>query len=201
MKDNDLTDFLLKIEELTRSGLKYTKDEYARDNYQCLKKEVKRFLALKSITFEGENIFKRNIYPTPSVSVRTVIFSSDRKKVLLVQERQDGLYSLPGGFAELSLSPAESALKEVYEEAGVQAKIISCVAVLDRYRNIPTKSAPEYIIGFEGEIVSDFHEPCFEIISRDYLPFDNFTDFSHKHDPEQMKKIIQAAKDKKMIFD
>ena len=201
MKDNDLTDFLLKIEELTKAGLKYSKDEYAIDNYRTLEKEVKRYLALKNITFEGENIFKRNIYPTPSVSVRTVIFSANRKSVLLVKERQDGLYSLPGGFAELSLSPSESALKEVYEEAGVQAKIISCVAILDRYRHQATKSAPEYIIGFEGEIISDYHEPCFEIISRDYFPIDSLPEFSHKHDPEQMKKIIRAAKDKKMIFD
>ena len=201
MKDNDLTDFLLKIEELTRSGLKYTNDDYARDNYKQLEELVKKFLSSKNITFEGENIFKRNIYPTPSVSVRNVVFSADRKRVLLVRERQDGLYSLPGGFAELSLSPAESALKELYEEAGVEGKIISLVACIDRYKNLPTKSAPEYIIAFETEITSEFHEPCFEIISVGYFPIDDLPPFSRKHDSEQMKRIIMAAYEKKTIFD
>lgn len=201
MKNNDLTDFLLKIEELTRSGLKYSKDEYAIDNYKQLEAEVKSFLAKRDIVFEGENIFKRNIYPTPSVSVRSVIFSEDRKQVFMVQERSDSRYSLPGGFAELSLSPSESALKEVYEEAGSKAEIVRLVAVLDRYKNLPTRSAPEYIIAFEAKLVGKRHKPCFEILSTGYFPIDNLPPISRKNDPEQMRRIIAAASNRETIFD
>ncbi len=201
MKDNDLTDFLLKIEELTKVGLKYSTDPYAIDNYLEIEKEVKSFLKKKDIIFEGENIFKRNIYPTPSVSVRSVIFDEKREKVLLVQERSDSLYSLPGGFAELSLSPSESALKEIKEEAGCDARIIRLVAVLDRYKDLATTSAPEYIIAFEAEVTSSFSSPCFEIISRDYFPIDDLPAFSKKNDESEMRRIILAARDKKTIFD
>lgn len=201
MKDNDLTDFLLKVEELTRCGLKYTKDEYAKDNYRQLEEAVKSFLQKKDIVFEGENIFKRNIYPTPSVSVRSVIFDSTREKILLVQERSDSLFSLPGGFAELSLSPSESALKEIREEAGCEAKIIRLIGVLDRYKNLPTSSVPEYIIAFEAEVTSEFSEPCFEILSRDYYPLDNLPRFSKKNDSSEMDRIIKAAIDGSTIFD
>ncbi len=73
MEKQELIDFLLKVEELTRSGLKYSSDPYAIDNYKELEKEVKVLLSKDDINMEGENLFKRDVYPTPNVSVRTVI--------------------------------------------------------------------------------------------------------------------------------
>ena len=201
MEKNDLIDFLIKIEELTKSGLKYSTDPYAIDNYRQLEEQVKKLLEKDDIVLEGENLFTRDVYPTPNVSVRTVIFSEDRKSVLLVKERMDALWSLPGGWAEMDLNPSESAKKEVYEEAGCDCRITRLVGVLDRYNDVKTTGVPEYVICFEAEKVGQFHEPCFEILERKYFPLDSLPKFSRKNREDQMRRLIKAALEGETVFD
>jgi len=198
----ELTDYLIKISEITKVGLIYSKDPYAIDNYTQLEKITTDFLNDSlNIKLDRPNFFKRDIYPTPSVSVRSAIFSKDRKKILLVQERSDGGYSLPGGWTELGLNPSESALKEVYEEAGIKGKIVRLVGILDRYKDISIKGIPEYIIVFEVEIEKETDELCSEILSKDYFDINNLPTWSRKNRPEQMLQIIDACLNNKTIFD
>ena len=202
MIENDIVDFLIKVEEISKIGLKYSKDPYAIDNYTQLEKLTCDFINNKfSIKLNRPNFFSRDIYPTPSVSVRSVIFSKDRKKVLLVQERADGGYSFPGGWTELGLSPSQSALKELREEAGLECKLVRLVGILDRYNNIPTTGVPEYIVVFEAEPIKKLGQFCYEITDVNYFDIDNLPNWSIKNNPEQMKKIIQACLNGTTIFD
>ncbi len=202
MERFDLVDYLLKIEEIVKIGLKYSSDPYAIDNYTQLQDVTNDFINHKlEVKLNTPNFFTRNIYPTPSVSVRTVILSSDKKKVLLVKERCDGGYSLPGGWSELGLSPSQSAIKEVKEEAGKIIKIKRLVGTLDRYNNIQTTGVPEYIIVFEGEVIEDLKDICYEILDVNYFDIDNLPTWSSKNVPSQMDKIIKACVDNKTIFD
>ncbi len=202
MERFDLVDYLLKIEEIVKIGLKYSSDPYAIDNYTQLQDVTNDFINHKlEVKLNTPNFFTRNIYPTPSVSVRTVILSSDKKKVLLVKERCDGGYSLPGGWSELGLSPSQSAIKEVKEEAGKIIKIKRLVGTLDRYNNIQTTGVPEYIIVFEGEVIEDLKDICYEILDVNYFDIDNLPTWSSKNVPSQMDRIIKACVDNKTIFD
>lgn len=56
-------------------------------------------------------------YVTPKVDVRAAVFRDDR--ILLVQERTDRCWTLPGGFADVGLSAAQNVVKEVLEEASL----------------------------------------------------------------------------------
>ncbi len=201
MEKEDMIDFLLKIEELTRSGLKYSTDPYAIDNYRQLEEEVRRLLRKDDISMEGENLFKRDVYPTPSVSVRTIIFSDDRKSVLMVKEKSDEKWSLPGGWAEMSLNPSDSAKKEVWEEAGCDCEILRLVGVLDRYKDVNTSGVPEYIICFEAKKVGEFHDPCFEILDRGFFPIDDLPPISRIYRIEQIRRLINAALEGETVFD
>ena len=202
MERKDVVDFLIKVEEIAKIGLKYTKDPYAKDNYLELQNLAKNFLKEKeNIVLNSPNFFKRDIYPTPSLSVRTIIFDETRTKVLLVQERSHLGYSLPGGWTELTLSPSESAKKEVREEAGAECEIVRLVGVTDRYKDIETTGVPEYVLTFEGRLVSEIGESCHEIVSKGFFDIDNLPPFSCKNVENQMKKLIYAARDNKTIFD
>lgn len=202
MERFDLVDYLLKIEEIVKIGLKYSTDPYAIDNYTQLQDVTNDFINHKlDVKLNTPNFFTRDIYPTPSVSVRTVILSPDKKKVLLVKERCDGGYSLPGGWTELGLSPSASAIKEVKEEAGKKIKIKRLVGVLDRYNNITTTGVPEYIIVFEGEVEQDLKEFCYEITDVNYFDINNLPNWSLKNVPSQMDRIIKACVENKTIFD
>ena len=79
-------------------------------------------------------MFKKDAgYATPKVAVRGAAFQEEN--ILLVQGKADGLWSLPGGWAEVSLSPAESMLKEMREEAGFSCEVVKLLAVLDKSKH------------------------------------------------------------------
>lgn len=202
MEKKGIIDYIIKVEEISKIGLKYSTDPYAIENYRELERITEKFLLSDmDITIHDGNFFKRDIYPTPNISVRTIIFDETKTKVLLVQEKSDGGYSLPGGWSELTLSPSESAKKEVREEAGAESDIIRIVGVTDRYKDIETTGVPEYILTFLGRITKVVDKPCNEIISCNFFPLDSLPTWSFKNQPEQMVRLIDAAKKGETIFD
>jgi ADP-ribose pyrophosphatase YjhB (NUDIX family) len=72
-------------------------------------------------------------YATPKVDVRGVVFHDG--KILLVQERSDGLWTLPGGWADVGDSPADAVVREIREEAGFESRATKLLALLDRNRH------------------------------------------------------------------
>ena len=77
--------------------------------------------------FAGENG-----YATPKVDVRGAVFDN-RHRLLMVREvADDGRWTLPGGWADVNLTPAENVIKEVAEESGFQVRVRKLAAVWDR---------------------------------------------------------------------
>jgi ADP-ribose pyrophosphatase YjhB (NUDIX family) len=66
-------------------------------------------------------------YATPMVEVRGAVIVDD--KILLVREKFDGLWTMPGGYADVGLSGAENVAKEVWEEAGLRVVVKSLISV------------------------------------------------------------------------
>jgi ADP-ribose pyrophosphatase YjhB (NUDIX family) len=66
-------------------------------------------------------------YATPRIDVRGAVLRGS--EVLLVRERTDGLWALPGGYADLGLSAAENVVKEIHEEAGMVVEARSLYGV------------------------------------------------------------------------
>ena len=71
-------------------------------------------------------------YQTPKLDTRAAIFEGDR--ILLVRER-DGRWALPGGWVDVGLSIAENAVKEVREEAGLEAETVKLIALQEHNRH------------------------------------------------------------------
>ncbi|KMY85925.1 MutT/nudix family protein [Candidatus Paraburkholderia calva] len=69
-------------------------------------------------------------YANPKLDVRCAVFN-DAGQVLLVRETIDGNWSLPGGWADVGVSLAENAVKEVREESGYTVDIVRLLAVWD----------------------------------------------------------------------
>ena len=72
-------------------------------------------------------------YATPKVDVRGVVFRDE--KILLVKERRDGRWTLPGGWADVNDSPGEATVREVYEESGYSTRAIKLLACYDRHKH------------------------------------------------------------------
>jgi hypothetical protein len=106
--------------------------------------DIERYKSLSAITAEIMatysnvepsyvlDLFQREVgYATPKVDVRGAVFRGDT--LLFVREREDGCWSLPGGWADVGDSPSEVAMREVYEESDI-IHAVKLLAVYDRDR-------------------------------------------------------------------
>ena len=91
-------------------------------------------------------------YATPKVDVRAAVFQDGR--ILLVRELEDGCWTLPGGWAEVGQSAAESVEREVREESGYLVKAVRLLACWDRNKH-PHPPIPfhAYKLVFQCELV------------------------------------------------
>lgn len=201
MKYQEFYDFVVKVHSIAKIGLTYSKDPYAIDNYNELNKLSKEMLEkFMDIKFDKPSMFTKEVYPTPNISVRTLVYSDN--KLLLVREANSGLWSLPGGWCDLYDSPKMSAFNEVKQETGAEPVIERLVGVLDRRPHKTNQNVPEYVLIFEGHVSSDdFSKHCYETTEVAYFDMDHLPEMSKKLSMEEINSIIDAHKNKKVIFD
>ena len=202
MDSKHIYDFLIKVQAISKIGLIYSKDPYAITNYKEINELSRQFLEdFENVKFDRPNYFSKEIYPTPNVSVRTVILNNDRTKVMMVREVALGTYSLPGGWADLYDSPSKTAKNECSQEAGADVEIVRLVGVLDRTPFKSSASIPEFVIVFEGKLLGDLHEHEYETDDVGWFDIDNLPEVSRKTSKEELLRMILAARDNKTIFD
>ena len=202
MDSKEIYDFLIKIQSISKIGLIYSKDPYAITNYKEINDLSTAFLEkFLEVKFDRPNFFKRDIYPTPNVSVRTVILNNEKNKVLMVKEVNLQAYSLPGGWADLYDSPAQTARNECLQEAGANIEIVRLVGITDRtpFKN-PT-SIPEYVVIFEARLVGELGEHEYETDDVGWFDVDNLPLISKKTSKIELERFIKAAISGETIFD
>lgn len=137
-----------EIQAIAQTGLTYAKDVYDIERYQALRELSVDILA--NYSFESRERIRLSFadeggYSTPKVDIRGVVFQEG--KILLVREKLDGKWALPGGWADIGLSPSEVVVKEINEESGFQTEAIRLLAVLDKkFHNHPPE--PYHIYKF-----------------------------------------------------
>jgi ADP-ribose pyrophosphatase YjhB (NUDIX family) len=131
---NEMLQLVKQVQALAENGLHYSENDYDLDRYQTLEEISLRMLTLitglPAETIEV-SIPERNGYRTPKVDVRAVIFN-ERDEILMVKERMDSRWSLPGGWCDVGYTPTETAEKEAEEEAGIKVKVSRLLAVFDK---------------------------------------------------------------------
>lgn len=122
-----------RLQAIAQTGLTFAKDPYDIERYQAVRELAAEMLAAGTDLDLPviRNLFSADSgYATPKVDVRGVIFRAD--KILLVKEKSDGKWTLPGGWADVCESPAENAVREVFEETGFQTRATKILALFDR---------------------------------------------------------------------
>ena len=122
-----------KLQSIARAGVAYSTNKYDIERYHQVENVsleiISNFSNIKMD--ELRDLFSRETgYPTPKVDVRGVVFRNDT--ILMVREEIDGKWSLPGGWAEVGLSPGEIAVKEIKEESGYDTRPVRILAILDK---------------------------------------------------------------------
>lgn len=123
-QENKWLTYAKRMHALATTGLEFTDSHYEQDRYKEIQAIATSMLAeLSSTPIEPvHNLMLHGIdgYITPKTDVRAAIIQDN--KILLVQEKTDRRWALPGGYADIGINPAENAVKEVWEEAGIKVK-------------------------------------------------------------------------------
>jgi ADP-ribose pyrophosphatase YjhB (NUDIX family) len=138
-----LHDLIREIRALAQTGLHYTKDNFDRERFERLLhigNEMVAALATTDLASVERFFVPENGYATPKVDLRACVVRDG--EVLLVKERSDGKWTLPGGWADQNESPLEGIVREVREESGYDIKVKTLYAVKDRDRHPYTPKYP-----------------------------------------------------------
>ncbi|WP_110111869.1 NUDIX hydrolase [Bacillus sp. CGMCC 1.16541] len=129
---NQWLEWARRIQSISQAGLTFSKDVFDIERYEELQKLSAEIMASYTNMKPHQimDLFKQEKgYQTPKVDVRGVVFQNG--KLLLVKEKHDHKWALPGGFCEVGLSPSENVVKEIKEEAGYDVVATKLLAILD----------------------------------------------------------------------
>lgn len=128
-------DWIRRIQAICQMGLEYSENPFDQARYQELRMIALTMLEARCELPSGQalELFRHETGPaTPRVDVRGAVFQDER--VLLVRERADGCWTLPGGWADVGEPPSRAVEREIREESGYEARAVKLAAVYDRDR-------------------------------------------------------------------
>ncbi|MBL7790573.1 MAG: NUDIX hydrolase N-terminal domain-containing protein [Chitinophagales bacterium] len=152
MKSNDFLAFLENLSAISRNGLFYTKNSYDKDRYQKVLDLVElAYTQVGDIEKHASNQFKKIDFITPKVGVNIAIMEEDN--ILIAKRKDDGLWELPGGWAEIGETAIDCIQREILEELNLRVNVLK---VVDVFCRLP-KSSEEYVTSYHilycGEII------------------------------------------------
>ena len=131
---------------IAQNGLSYANNPFDVERYQSIRQIAAAIMADHTHAEPRQvvDLFSREIgYATPKVDVRGAVFRD--QAILLVKEREDGRWTLPGGWADVNESPREAVVREVREESGYHTRAIKLLAVFDRAKHPHVPLLPFHI--------------------------------------------------------
>ena len=193
--------FIAKVLSIAKIGLKYSKDQYALENYQELEKLGIEMLNKSLDQPINHNLFTSDVYPTPNLSVR--VFIVDREnRLLFVKEAVDGKWGVPGGWCDLFISPRANAEKEVFEECGLKVKTQRLLAVFNRekYRK-PKTILSDYVLYFQAQVLENQKLNLgFEVLDARYYKIDDLPDLSTNNTEKELTIAWDVLKNNKEVY-
>ncbi len=143
-----------EIQAIGQTGLHYSLNDYDRERYlrlEALAAEIISQHTTLPLAQVVELYDRQTGYATPRVDVRGAVFNQG--KILMVRERMDGRWTLPGGWADVGDVPSEAAEREVREEAGFRVRAKKVIGVYDANRSGPLELFHAFKVIFHCELL------------------------------------------------
>jgi ADP-ribose pyrophosphatase YjhB (NUDIX family) len=169
MASRSMLEISRELASISQAGITYSKDPFDKERFQRL-----REIASEVLHHSGRADFQWPVeigYLTPKVDVRGAVFRG--ADVLLIKEASSGKWTLPGGWADVNLTPAENIEKECLEESGYQVKARLITAVVDRDRaGYPANPHSIYKIFFLCDLCGGTPRASHETLEVGFFPVD-----------------------------
>lgn len=157
---SDLLRWAETLSGIARTGLGFTESLYERERFEEVLKVAADIRAAAIEEAESDAMFEEWLasvgsgvggYVTPKCAVAAVV-DNGAGEILLTQRADSGWWLYPVGWADVGYSPSEVAIKEVYEETGIECEVKSLIGVLDGFR-LGFARIPLYSIVFHCSMI------------------------------------------------
>jgi ADP-ribose pyrophosphatase YjhB (NUDIX family) len=188
-----------EIQALCQTGLAFSQTGYDTQRYRRLAEiaaEIVHSHTEIPKEFVLESFLMQPGYATPKVDVRGAVVREGR--VLLVRERSDGCWCMPGGWADVGDIPSEMVAREVWEESGFRILPRKVIGVYDANRSggRPLELYHAYKIVFLCDIVGGEARPSDETSAVDFFDFDDLPPLStNRTDVRHLREVFDHFKD------
>ena len=201
MADNQNTLWLAwarEIQALSQSGIAYSESDYDIQRYRRLMEIAGDIIAHHTALSRQsvlEDFTMQVGYATPKVDVRGAVVREGQ--ILLVQERSDGRWCMPGGWADVGSVPSEMVEREVREESGFDVTAQKVIGVYDANRS---PEALEYYhaykIVFLCSLVGGEARPSDETAAVGFFRLDGLPPLSkNRTDERHLRDVWAHARD------
>ncbi|UOY09207.1 NUDIX hydrolase [Muricauda sp. SCSIO 64092] len=199
MDAKEQLDVVKRIKAIAETGLVYAADAYDKERYEELREiglKLMAYLSQEPFTKLNGFFLPQLDYPTPKVDVRGFVLN-ESDELLMAQERVDGKWTIPGGWADVGNTPTEVAVKEIREETGLDAEIVRLLAVYDKQRH---KHPPEphyiYKLIFLCRVNGGELKAGFDMQGVGWFSLDNLPPLSEERILEnQLRHLFQLVKE------
>jgi ADP-ribose pyrophosphatase YjhB (NUDIX family) len=137
MTDPDWLVWTRELQAIAQTGLAFTRDPYDRERYERLRALASEIMASHTGAAPEriEALFAHETgYATPKIDVRGAVLDAEGRMLMVRETADAGRWTLPGGWADVNVTPAENVIKEIAEESGYRARVRKLAAVWDRTR-------------------------------------------------------------------
>ena len=138
---SECNEWAVRLQAIAQNGLARACNEHDTDRFLAVQRVAAEMMSRRSGAPVEQvlDLFARQSGDaTPKVDVRGIV--SWGSQLLFVRERSDGLWALPGGWADPGESPVQAIEREISEEAGLTIRATRLLGVYDPTR----RGAPPY---------------------------------------------------------
>ncbi|MDO4780672.1 MAG: NUDIX hydrolase [Bacteroides sp.] len=124
-----------ELQAIAQTGMAYSTNEFDIERFQRVRdisSEIMSEYSNIDVKKVKELFCNEEGFQTPKLDTRAAVFEGN--KILLVQEK-NGKWALPGGWVDVDRTIAENAVKELMEEAGIEARVLKLIALQDKKRH------------------------------------------------------------------
>ena len=137
---------------------------------------------------------------TPVLTVSAAVFDG-QGRVLLARRGDNGRWVLPGGFADVGPTPAVSALRELWEEAGLRGRVERLLGVFDGRVWDPGAAAHQVSLLFEVVCEDLSASPGLEMTAVGFFPPDALPEDLVPPHALRLREALELRRESPTYFD
>ena len=169
-----------RLQAISQSGIHFAKNDFDLERFEKIQEistEIMQNYTNLPENYWLEEFSSQKGYATPKVAVRAAVFNDHH--ILLVKEKMDGRWSMPGGWADLNNPPSKMIEREVLEESGFIVKASKLIAVHESNHGLePLEYWHSYKLVFLCDLLGGFARPSIETTEISFFPIDDLPELS-----------------------